>query len=71
VYAAPATEAVPVVEVPAFVTVLVFGGTFAVTGRVTAPRAVVVRPGEPAPPSAEWMRIARIVTPTRKAAGAP
>jgi hypothetical protein len=46
-------------------------GTFAVDGRVTGPSRVVVPAGAIPPPSAEWMRIARIVAASRNAAGAP
>jgi len=74
VYAAPATDpdVVSVADVWVLVIVgVVCAGTGAVDGRVNGPSAVVVRPGEmPFPPSAEWMRMARIVAASRKAAGA-
>jgi hypothetical protein len=74
VYSAPGTEpeVVSVADVCELVIVrVVCAGTGAFDGRVTGPRAVVVRPGEiPFPPSAEWMRRARIVAARRNAAGA-
>ena len=74
VYPAPATEPVDVLEtvVPVRVAVrVVCAGVGAVEGRVTGPTGVVVRLGPiPLPPSAEWMRSARMVAPSRNAPGA-
>jgi hypothetical protein len=76
VYSAPAAEKVKVAVLERLVVAVVIvrvvcAGVAAGEGCVTGPDDVVVRLGPtPFPPSAEWMRRARMVAPIKNAPGA-